>query len=103
MNTRFSHTAAAPPQILGLLLALQYECIDKFYMPDITYEYGRDCPDDVACSKRLSGDVIACVVGVVVFCICYFPVCKKRKRSQAPVRVMAPSRASDNWSSAVVH
>ena len=92
--------------MLGLLLALQYECIDKFYMPGITYEYGGDCPDDVACSKRLSGDVIAgiviacvVVVGVAVFYICYFLVCKKSKKSQTPVQVMAPSRGSDNWNS----
>ena len=84
--------------MLGLLLALQYECIDKFYMPGITYEYGGDCPDDVACSKRLSGDVIAgiviacvVVVGVAVFYICYFLVCKKSccsKKSSSPVHHM---------------
>ena len=184
--------------MFGLLLALQYECTDKFYMPGMTYEYGGDCPDDVACSKRdakdavrdrdeeyfddveitgkyaqcavgnspeecdalckepctmadisvehkytviqhgsrysmnylyycprgkqrygedsddsaggsrklsagaIAGIVVTCIV-VVIFCICYFLVCKKRKSSQAPVQVMAPSRASDNWNSAAVH
>ena len=79
-----------------------------YYCPRGKQRYGNDSDDSAGGSRKLSagaiaGIVIACVVRVVVFCICYFLVCKKRKRSQAPVQAMVPGRGSDNWSSAAVH
>ena len=84
-----------------------------YYCPLGKQLYGDDSDgsdDSAGGSRKLSagaiaGIVIACVVvvGAIVFCVCYFLVCKKRKSSQAPVQVMAPNRASENWSSAAVH
>ena len=88
----------------------QYSMSYVYYCPRGKQLYGDDSDDSAGGSRKLSAGaiasiVIACVVvvGVAVFCICYFLVCKKRKSSQAPVQVMAPSRASDNWSSTTVH
>lgn len=47
-----------PPQMLSLLFALQYKCIDTFYIYNMKYEYGGICPDDVACSKRDAKDAV---------------------------------------------
>ena len=44
--------------MLSLLFALQYKCIDTFYMGNMKYEYGGICPDDVACSKRDAKDAV---------------------------------------------